>query len=106
MMRTATHADMVPKNFLGNLIPYRRRQRHHPHTPVGSIYARARYPTSTGKLRENPALIDSFVPEVIRWQTPLAHMPRTRSRTSSSAATDQKGDKVVMWYVSGNRDEE
>jgi cytochrome P450 len=55
----------------------------------------------------NPALIDSFVPEVIRWQTPLAHMRRTAlGDVEFRGKKFKKGDKVVMWYVSGNRDEE
>ena len=52
-------------------------------------------------------LIDSFVPEVIRWQTPLAHMRRTALQdTELGGKTIRKGDRVVMWYVSGNRDGE
>jgi cytochrome P450 len=48
-----------------------------------------------------------MVPEVIRWQTPLAHMRRTALQdTELRGKTIRKGDKVVMWYVSGNRDEE
>ncbi|MDO9125936.1 MAG: cytochrome P450, partial [Parvibaculum sp.] len=59
------------------------------------------------KLYDNPALIDSMVPEIIRWQTPLAHMRRTAiSDAELGGKTIRKGDKVVMWYVSGNRDEE
>ena len=64
-------------------------------------------PDQYRKLRDNPALIDSFVPEMIRWQTPLAHMRRTAlADTEIGGKTIKKGDKVVMWYVSGNRDEE
>jgi len=48
-----------------------------------------------------------MVPEVIRWQTPLAHMRRTALQdTELGGKTIRKGDRVVMWYVSGNRDEE
>ena len=48
-----------------------------------------------------------MVPEVIRWQTPLAHMRRTALQdTELGGKTIKKGDRVVMWYVSGNRDEE
>ena len=47
-----------------------------------------------------------MVPEIIRWQTPLAHMRRTALRdVELGGKTIKKGDKVVMWYVSGNRDE-
>ena len=85
----------------------RRRQRHHPQHLTGSIYALNKNPDQYRKLRENPALIDSFVPEVIRWQTPLAHMRRTALEDIEFRGKQiKKGDKVVMWYVSGNRDDE
>src|SRR6185312_14362180 len=65
------------------------------------------HPDQYQKLRDNPALIDSMVPEVIRWQTPLAHMRRTALvDTEIGGKKIKKGDRVVMWYVSGNRDEE
>jgi cytochrome P450 len=51
--------------------------------------------------------VQSLVPEVIRWQTPLAHMRRTALADTQIAGTVIKqGEKVVMWYVSGNRDED
>jgi len=76
-------------------------------TLSGSIYALSKFPEQYKKLRENPALLDSFVPEVIRWQTPLAHMRRTALEDIEFKGHQiKKGDKVVMWYVSGNRDEE
>jgi len=47
------------------------------------------------------------VPETIRWQTPLAHMRRTAlSDTEIAGKAIKEGEKVVMWYVSGNRDED
>jgi len=59
------------------------------------------------KLRADPSLIPSMVSEIIRWQTPLAHMRRTALEDIEiGGKTIRKGDKVVMWYVSGNRDEE
>ena len=58
------------------------------------------------KLRANPALIDSLVPEIIRWQTPLAYMRRTALSDSVLGGKQiRKGDKLAMWYLSGNRDE-
>ena len=48
-----------------------------------------------------------MVSETIRWQTPLAHMSRTATRDFEfQGKTIRKGDRVVMWYVSGNRDDE
>jgi cytochrome P450 len=76
-------------------------------TLSGSIYALSQNPDQFRKLRENPDLLDSFVPEVIRWQTPLAHMRRTALEDIEFRGKQiRKGDKVVMWYVSGNRDDE
>jgi cytochrome P450 len=75
-------------------------------TMSGSVLALNENPDQFRKLRENPALIDSMVPEVIRWQTPLAHMRRTAlADTELAGKIIKKGDRVVMWYVSGNRDE-
>ena len=48
-----------------------------------------------------------MVPEIIRWQTPLAYMRRTALQDINFQGKNIKeGDKVIMWYVSGNRDEE
>jgi cytochrome P450 len=75
-------------------------------TMTGSVLALHEHPDQYQKLRDNPALIDSMVPEVIRWQTPLAHMRRTALvDTELGGQTIRKGERVVMWYVSGNRDE-
>lgn len=75
-------------------------------TMTGSVLALNENPEEYRKLRENPALIDTMVPEVIRWQTPLAHMRRTALvDTEMHGQKIKKGDRVVMWYVSGNRDE-
>src|SRR5437660_11695449 len=108
MAHSEATRDMDPKNFLGNLILLivggNDTTRN---TLSGSIYAWNNNPDQYRKLRENPALLESFVPEVIRWQTPLAHMRRTAlADFELGGKTIKKGDKVVMWYVSGNRDDE
>jgi cytochrome P450 len=47
------------------------------------------------------------VSEIIRWQTPVIHMRRTASQDTELGGKQIKaGDKVVMWYISGNRDPE
>jgi cytochrome P450 len=76
-------------------------------TISGSVLALNENPDQYAKLRANPALIPSMVSETIRWQTPLAYMRRTAKRdVELRGKTIREGDKVLMWYVSGNRDEE
>jgi len=75
-------------------------------TISGSVYALNKFPDQYAKLRANPDLIPSMVSETIRWQTPLPHMKRTATRDfEMGGKTIRKGDAVVMWYVSGNRDD-
>ena len=72
----------------------------------GGVVALNQNPDQYKKLREQPDLIPNMVSEIIRWQTPLAHMRRTALADSElGGKTIRKGDKVVMWYLSGNRDE-
>ena len=74
---------------------------------TGGLLALHQNPDQYAKLRADPALIPTMVPEIIRWQTPLSHMRRTATRDVELAGQQiHKGDRVVMWYVSGNRDEE
>jgi cytochrome P450 len=73
----------------------------------GSLLAMNQFPDEFRKLKDNPGLIPSMVPEVIRWQTPVIHMRRTATRDVELAGkTIRAGDKVAMWYISGNRDED
>ena len=75
-------------------------------TISGSVYALNRNPDQYDKLRANPSLVPSMVSETIRWQTPLAHMARVANQDIEfRGKLIRKGDRVVMWYVSGNRDE-
>ena len=75
-------------------------------TISGSIYALNKYPEQYAKLRANPGLVTSMVSETIRWQTPLAHMSRFATRDIEIGGQQiRKGDNVVMWYISGNRDD-
>ncbi|HEX7759936.1 MAG TPA: cytochrome P450 [Caulobacteraceae bacterium] len=72
----------------------------------GGLYALNQFPEQYAKLRANPGMVTNMVPEIVRWQTPLAHMRRTALEDIEvGGQTVRKGDKVVMWYVSGNRDE-
>jgi cytochrome P450 len=100
--------NMQPMEFLGNLILLIVGGNDTTRNSItGGVVALNENPDQYKKLRENPALITSMVPEIIRWQTPLTHMRRTAlADFELRDKTISKGDKVVMWYVSGNRDEE
>jgi cytochrome P450 len=72
----------------------------------GGVLALNEHPAEYEKLRRDPGLIPNMVNEIIRWQTPLAHMRRTATQdTELGGKKIRKGDKIVMWYVSANRDE-
>lgn len=75
-------------------------------TLSGSVYALNRFPDQYARLRADPSLVPGMVSETIRWQTPLAHMARTaKEDVEMHGKLIRKGDRVAMWYVSGNRDE-
>jgi cytochrome P450 len=77
------------------------------HSITGGLIALNENPDAYDRLRANPELLESAVPEIIRWQCPVAHMRRTATSDAEiGGKTIRKGEKVVMWYVSGNRDEE
>src|SRR4029077_17017391 len=108
MAHSEATRDMDPRNFLGNLILLivggNDTTRN---TRSGGVYALSKYPDHYRHVQDNRALLDTFVPEVIRWQTPLAHMRRTALADIEFRGKQiKKGDKVVMWYVSGNREED
>jgi cytochrome P450 len=72
----------------------------------GGVMALNQYPEEYQKLRDNPGLIPNMVSEMVRWQTPVIHMRRTALQDYELGGKQIKeGDKVVMWYLSGNRDE-
>ena len=73
---------------------------------TGGLIAVLDNPAELAKVKADAGLLDSLVAEIIRWQTPVIHMRRTATRDTELAGKSIKqGDKVVMWYVSGNRDE-
>ena len=72
----------------------------------GGLLALNQFPDQYAKLQADPSVIPNMVAEIIRWQTPLAYMRRTALQdVELGGKTIRKGDKVAMWYVSGNRDE-
>jgi len=99
--------NMQPLEYLGNLILLivggNDTTRN---SMTGGLYALNKFPEQYQKLRDNPDLIPNMVSEIIRWQTPLAFMRRTALEdVEMHGKTIKKGEKVLMWYVSGNRDE-
>ncbi|MEM7323244.1 MAG: cytochrome P450 [Actinomycetota bacterium] len=76
-------------------------------TMSGSIYAMNKFGDQYNKLIADPSLIPNMVPEIIRWQTPLAYMRRTANHdTEIGGKQIRKDDQILMWYVSANRDED
>jgi cytochrome P450 len=73
---------------------------------TGALMAFAEHPQERARLEASEALLPAAVSEMIRWQTPVIHMRRTATRDAElGGKAIKRGDKVVMWYVSGNRDE-
>lgn len=77
------------------------------HSISASMLALSEYPQEKAKLVANPSLIPAAAKEFIRWATPLVHVRRTATRdVTFEGQLIRKGDKVVVWYSSANRDDE
>ncbi|MEX0942043.1 MAG: cytochrome P450 [Pseudomonadales bacterium] len=100
--------NMEPMEFLGNLILLIVGGNDTTRNSIsGGVLALNENPDEYAKLRANPGLIPNMVSEIIRWQTPLAYMRRTaRVDTELRGKLIRAGERVLMWYVSGNRDED
>lgn len=72
----------------------------------GGVLALNQFPEQYDKLRQDFSVIPNMVSEIVRWQTPVLHMRRSLKQDYEYKGKQMKaGDKVVMWYISGNRDE-
>lgn len=107
MIHSEAMANMDPQEFMGNLVLLivggNDTTRN---TMSGLAYGLDQFPDQRSKLQQNEELIPNTVQEIIRWQTPLAHMRRTATEdTDLFGHAIKKGDKLIMWYLSANRDE-
>jgi cytochrome P450 len=107
MAHSEAFQKMTPLEYLGNLVLLIVGGNDTTRNSIsGGVVALNQFPAEYDKLRANPSLVPNMVAEIIRWQTPLAHMRRTASvDTEFKGKQIRAGDRVVMWYISGNRDE-
>lgn len=110
MAHNPTTADMIndPMDFLGNLMLLIVGGNDTSRNSMSAgVWLLDQFPKQLEKLKADHSLIPNMVSEIIRYQTPLGHMRRTATEDIEFGGKQiKKGDRVVMWYVSGNRDEE
>jgi cytochrome P450 len=107
MIHSEAMSQMSDNEFLGNLILLivggNDTTRN---SMTGAVYGLNKFPDERSKLENDPGLIPNAVSEIIRWQTPLAHMRRTCVQDTELEGQQIKaGDKLALWYISANRDE-
>ena len=107
MAHSPATKNMDPMEYLGNLILLIVGGNDTTRNSIsGGVLALNQFPEQYNKLRANHGLIRNMIPEIIRWQTPLSYMRRRCvNDTVVNGQTIKAGDKVAMWYCSGNRDD-
>jgi cytochrome P450 len=107
MIHSEATKNMSPMEYMGNLVLLivggNDTTRN---TMTGSAMVQTLYPDNWARMMADPSLISNGVSELIRWQTPLAHMRRTALEDAEVAGRQiRAGEKLVLWYLSANRDE-
>jgi len=107
MIHSDAMAQMDEQEFVGNLILLIVGGNDTTRNTMSALaYGLDRFPDERAKLEGDPTLAANAVQELIRWQTPLAHMRRTATANVELAGQRiAAGDKVVLWYLSANRDD-
>ena len=108
MIHSEAMNQMRPEEFMGNLVLLIVGGNDTTRNSMsGFVYQLDKNPDQRRKFEEDPSVIPNAVQEMLRLQTPLAHMRRTCTEdTEVFGQTIKKGDKVVLWYLSANRDED
>jgi cytochrome P450 len=107
MIHSEAMNHMSPQEFMGNLVLLivggNDTTRN---TMSGIVQALDQFPDQRELFENDPSLIPNAVQECIRYVTPLAHMRRTATADADLFGNQvKKGDKVILWYLSANRDE-
>jgi cytochrome P450 len=109
MLRSDAMKDMDEGEFMGNLILLIVGGNDTTRNSMSAYaYAMNKFPKAQARLEEDhsPELAVNAMHEILRWQTPLSHMRRTALEDHVvEGQLIKKGDKIALWYVSGNRDE-
>ncbi|MYD43073.1 MAG: cytochrome P450 [Gammaproteobacteria bacterium] len=100
--------DMPPNEYLGNVLLLIVAGNDTTRNSIsGGLLALNEFPDQYTKLKNDRGVIPGMVSEMIRFQSPVAHMARTALRDTEFRGHEIKeGDRIALWYISGNRDEE
>lgn len=107
MIHSQEFGQMTPHEFMGNMATLIVGGNDTTRNAMsGLVEAFQLWPNEWKKLAADRSLIPNAASEIIRWHCPISHMRRTAMEdTELGGKTIRKGDKVVLWYVSANRDE-